>query len=111
MRNIFDQAADRIIRSIENAGNIIISKSQYEELQAYKWQPIETAPKDIWILLVHGSTDNTEKGHDFLGSERSRMVTGKWIDEDWVVAGYDSFCTIDYNKPTHWQPLPKPPIA
>lgn len=62
------------------------------------WQPIETAPKDgTWILLSGCSF-----GHN--------MRVGRWYF--WSdTQGCD---WSDYNnrgfKPTHWMPLPEPPI-
>jgi monoamine oxidase len=52
------------------------------------WQPIETAPKDCWILVARGS----EQG------------VVRWIQDHWTLGAMCSFV-----KPTHWQPLPEPP--
>lgn len=57
------------------------------------WQPIETAPKDATrVLLVRGDSPT--------------MHTAFWRDGRWDCGGYFYF-----NKPTHWMPLPPPPIA
>lgn len=55
-----------------------------------EWQPIETAPKD---------------GRDILGfAPKSGCVVVEWGGDRW--RNYD-YQPID---PTHWQPLPQPPV-
>jgi len=65
------------------------------ELAALIWQPIETAPKTddltMLLLLINHCV--------FMGFYNNR--TGHWDDGDF----YD-----DLGKPTHWMPLPSPPI-
>lgn len=79
------------------------------------WQPIETAPKDQWILAYqpHGIA----AGKVFMGG---RCYVCKWayMDEYW----YDKSSNVLERKsheetvttyhtctPTHWMPLPEPP--
>lgn len=57
------------------------------------WQPIETAPKD-------GSRIFATNGDEL-------VVMVYTIDFSWV---HESYSPIVFT-PTHWQPLPKPPIA
>jgi hypothetical protein len=65
--------------------------------KAYQWQPIETAPKDM--------------------APRLYRVNGRCVQG--FVDATDMLCTqTDYQPwrkmhgtPTHWMPLPKPPIA
>jgi hypothetical protein len=62
-------------------------------LEEREWQPIETAPKDgsaIWI------------GHP----ECARIA---YWENDWIDLDRQSSLSV-YFTPTHWQPLPKPPV-
>ncbi len=54
-----------------------------------EWQPIETAPKGVFVLVVEDDTV---------------FLAGKDDDEKW----YCSHTDFDGN-PTHWMPLPTPP--
>ena len=59
-----------------------------------EWQPIETAPKD---------------GSHFLGAEfwdNKWWYEEIWYSHTWKFGG-GNFLT----KPSHWMPLPKPPVA
>ena len=60
------------------------------------WQPIETAPKDQFILL-------------WVKEDGSRWLA-KWQGGNWY--GVDELgltrCSSTY-EPTHWHPLPRPP--
>lgn len=47
------------------------------------WQPIETAPKDVNVLLSNGE----------------RMLLGKWGE----------YCKLNVPGFTHWMSLPPPP--
>ena len=62
-------------------------------LQNPGWKPIDTAPKDkSWILVWYGEVE--EHG------------LASWADTFWIDWDGDS-----YGPPTHWQPLPSPPVA
>lgn len=59
------------------------------------WQPIETAPRDMDILAYNSAT----------GPYRTKFSDGEWPMRGW---GY-----LDgtwYPRPTHWMPLPPPPM-
>lgn len=57
------------------------------------WQPIETAPKDVTVILVY----------DYMpGSLAYRICY--WDEKYWK--DYSSGLVI---RPTHWMPLPEPP--
>jgi len=75
-----------------------------------EWQPIETAPKDgAWILVMGGKTDE-----DFYCAtkENRRPAVVKFCneDKDWVMCFWDGNWRTGYQSPTHWMPLPPPPI-
>lgn len=67
------------------------------------WQPIETAPKDQWILGW--------------SQKRNRVDMWKWDDQKYNKHPKpyceDAFrmgvCFDREHQPTHWQPLPNPP--
>lgn len=60
------------------------------------WQPIETAPKDgVSILAFHPSP--------YTGGRIATMI---WDGTGWR-ADIHSFVKL---RPTHWMPLPKPPV-
>lgn len=63
------------------------------------WQPIETAPKDGSVVLVY----------DADLAKLYRVQTAFWNDHlsNWQVCDDDS----DDVDPTHWMPLPKPPVS
>ena len=73
-----------------------------------EWQPIETAPRDVDILVW------SERYYD-------RPVTAQWDDrygwspswDDSLVIEYMSDFGTEYKalpvRPTHWMPLPEPP--
>jgi hypothetical protein len=73
------------------------------ELAAYKrdaeWQPIESAPKTSRAIMVHCAE-----------YKNTYIVT--WGDVGnltwWRIFGYGGALT---ETPTHWKPLPAPPIA
>ena len=76
------------------------------------WQPVDTAPKDgTWVLLCGGSYC------DECGGKADVMIA-RWepgnrlYTEGWLVcaaeAGYSCFF---YEDPTHWMPIPRPPLS
>lgn len=72
-----------------------------------RWQPIETAPKDgTRILLVD------ERGGVFIGHWSDEATFGRFETKP----GWQIFdCEDDFYSwrrvPTHWRPLPAPPVA
>jgi hypothetical protein len=63
-----------------------------------EWQPIETAPKDAFILIGKtGKEVQRAIWHDARG-----FGWADWTDGAYRMKGYD---------PTHWMPLPPPPIT
>lgn len=64
-----------------------------------EWQPIETAPKDGTIVLLHRGI--LCFGYYFVGADKScGWITSK-------IARNHDLQTIE--PPTHWMPLPAPP--
>jgi len=75
------------------------------------WHPIETAPKDKWILAYQPNGIKFEGGHCYVC---------KWIYDDqfWydktsnilqVTRFEDAVTVFSSCVPTHWMPLPEPP--
>jgi hypothetical protein len=65
--------------------------------QATTWQDIDTAPKggqDI-LLWIKGENDSYRWVVGYWGK-----YSGAWVTDD-----------IDEVSPTHWMPLPKPPVT
>ena len=78
------------------------------------WKPIETAPKDGRFMLLH-VPDGLESGVVTVGSywkadgrtENGRFALGSW--SGWL--GMDADVQSSWCEPTHWQPLPAPPVT
>lgn len=67
------------------------------------WMPVETAPKDKFVLLCGPSGYTTTPLVFTTGIMCSNYHAGRWIDhanDDLVDWGFE---------PTHWMPLPAPP--
>jgi hypothetical protein len=62
-----------------------------------EWEPIETAPKN---------------GIAILGYAQGEITTIYWIPNNqyWTLTVSGSFCDDGEWWPTHWQPLPIPPL-
>lgn len=74
-----------------------------------EWKPIETAPKDGTKILIWGYFQNpmmTFLQWDELGApEVSYFCNGKWNGP--CAGAHDEYIVY---QPTHWMPLPKPPV-
>ncbi len=57
------------------------------------WMPIETAPKDETEILLH---DGKQHGIGYFSFPAGVIEWGHWYG-------------TRAHRPTHWQPLPKPP--
>lgn len=68
------------------------------------WQPIETAPKDLRLLLL---TPRYASTRVWIGrwnkDQHSKMPRPYWDIESWKTM------TSRSGQPTHWMPLPEPP--
>lgn len=69
-----------------------------EALRAYQWRPIETAPTDGTLVLLHNALGNTHAAR-YGGCHLGDDVIGWTAEGKWVA------------KPTHWMPLPQSPTA
>jgi len=73
-----------------------------------EWQDISTAPKDTTIM-IYGPQVGKSKS-DLCGWDGSIVSSGYWdgIDQSWCVTG--STWRGPFMNPTHWMPLPAPPM-
>jgi len=85
------------------------------------WQPIEAAPKDGTVILIYGghpdgASDHTQWSWDDLKDEEIYTYSGPsksavaWWSASWWYCSYDSGCYGKWLDPTHWMPLPDPPV-
>lgn len=68
-----------------------------------RWQPIETAPKDGTNVVLASS---------------ERVTFGRWLDNSQTRWPWEGWITPDgpwgpkaTKAPTHWMPLPEPPLS
>lgn len=76
------------------------------------WQPIETAPHMVPVLVWGGSRDGVDDAPvEELMEAVAWFGTQDWDgDLCWRFADFDSGYYGSYNEPpTHWMPLPAPP--
>ena len=70
------------------------------ELLPECWQPIETVPEGIRVLvLAWGTVRIAQKQVD------DREEPGEEVS--WYIEGWEE--RMDYGSPTHWMPIPAPP--
>lgn len=90
-------------------------ESMHDELNGIKWQPIETAPRDASaILVMRDNWPGAKTGRAEECNGHNTYVAQWWADDTsgghWVCymdMVQDPDCPIE---PTHWRPLPAPPI-
>lgn len=79
------------------------------------WQPIETAPKDGTEILVYVRGDSLFPTAAAYKSARyfdKEYGDPDYMEEGWYWAfGYPSDFHEGTIEPTHWMPMPEPPIA
>lgn len=69
-----------------------------------EWQPIETAPKDGRLIVVHG----IEPGEYGYTEDRPNTTVARWAYGGWQPTRGGG--RYDHGiRPTHWMPLPEPP--
>ena len=77
------------------------------------WQPIETAPKDVTVILANFSDACPLTGAPHVWTAtyvtRWRNVHGKAVDlpSQWFECSHAALNTN--GEPSHWMPLPSPP--
>lgn len=66
------------------------------------WQPIETAPKDKYVLLFCWEDKSI-----WLGKWQGRHDNAEWygVDDEGLTRSSSHYAV------THWMPLPEPPAA
>lgn len=76
------------------------------------WQDIETAPKDgTPILLCGGADDNADYSKEKYDTFTHSPCRAMWYGDSWLMAWAEAACVcVFYEDPTHWMPLPKPPL-
>lgn len=73
------------------------------------WMPIETAPKDGTTVDLWAKVRNRDESARVADCSWGSMVD--WHGEerdDWF--GLYVGMHLSYENPTHWRPLPKPPV-
>ena len=81
------------------------------------WQPIETAPVDgTWVLITSYNTANWSDGVDrsYWQTQSAHYINGAWVIGTYADSQY-GYMEVEYytpyaSGPTHWMPLPAPPI-
>lgn len=70
------------------------------------WQPIETAPKEGYILVYGGIWQG-----DWAGGNEPPDPLISLVDAKTFYHPHGLYYSTWINNPTHWQPLPPPPAA
>lgn len=101
---VFKEARERVINDATLEGidyHLIVVAAEHGARAALSviegregWQPIATAPKEDDLILVSGQWSNGLRWRA-IGHASEDGVFGDWSDID---------------GPTHWHPLPSPPI-
>jgi len=89
------QKTHNVVTWHEAKQDLAALRSRIAELEALTaWQPIETAPERVDILILVQTRVGVQV-------EQVEMVDGHYFRLYGVSA--------EYHNPTHWMPLPKPP--
>lgn len=107
-------AESRIIRALRAIGrwagpNLSAAiEAALEEPAQTGWQDISTAPKEGGHVLLFASQKG--EGSD-VHCNGTFVTSGYWdgVDEAWCATG--SNWTGPFLEPTHWMPLPPPPVG
>ena len=79
-----------------------LATAEAEGRQQGNWQSINTAPTDGQLVLLHPSRCWVEDVNCDAEVGYWDNVTQQWIAEGPIAE--------DYEGPTHWMPLPSPPV-
>ena len=100
---MFDAGIDRHDGDLTILYRAILAAAPTPPVSEDRWLPIETAPKDEFVLLAGPSGYTTIETVFATGRMCSDYHVGRWIDhanDDLTDWGFE---------PTHWRPLPKAP--
>lgn len=79
-----------------------------------EWQPIETAPTDGTHILAYGKVFNARDDEDEIITtvycDGEVYYEGIGLGPRWALVAIVVWVEGDDFYPTHWMPLPKPPI-
>lgn len=101
--------------------NDLSMKHPKEVIEDMGWQPIKTAPRDGSRILIWKNPWRYPVSAKW--SEDINAPYDKWGENGWQDGAYVGWlisdCEEDYwyteweekNAPTHWKPLPAPPIV
>lgn len=84
------------------------------------WQPIDTAPHDGRFVMLYVPNGQLETGPVTIGGywkaedrqKNGRFKKGEWARADfrgWL--GTDGDYSASWCTPTHWAPMPAPPLT
>lgn len=76
-----------------------------------EWQPIETAPRDTNVLLFRPQCRDDKYGGVCLARYMTGRKGGGLVRVGWRVFHEPYYVSEIADSPTHWMPLPEPPIA
>ena len=100
---MFDAGIDRHDGDLTILYRAMLAAAPTPPVSEDRWLPIETAPKDEFVLLAGPSGYTTIETVFSTGRMCSDYHVGSWIDhanDDLTDWGFE---------PTHWMPLPKAP--
>ena len=92
-------------RTIQAIARALMAADEAATKRASQWQPIETAPKDGTLLLLIVSGYEPAVGRFY----QSREVWD-YHDPEYLAVRERAEISFGPWRPTHWMPLPAPPI-
>lgn len=105
------------LKSFSDPAMAIISWNTRAPTSTDEWMPIESAPRDKWLLL--GYKNQLGNWRTVRGNWFSVHMIAEWEDFDGNPEDYEGWYETAENSddlpnvwkinPTHWMPLPKPP--
>ena len=95
--------SEKGLENVRQVVRLMLAAAPTPPVSEDRWLPIETAPKDEFVLLAGPSGYTTIETVFSTGRMCSDYHVGRWIDhanDDLTDWGFE---------PTHWMPLPKAP--